>query len=82
MRPHHAASVLTSLLSTNSTRETSKAPVFAFPELSVERIFVFNCLVEKLLPTQKHSLFFSSPKDAVSFGDRIPGTSKMCFNHR
>lgn len=51
-----------SLLSTNPTHKTAKAPDFTSPRLLVERIFVFDCLVEELLPLKKPTVIFSSPK--------------------
>ena len=33
-------------LSTNSTRKTARAPAITSPELLVERILIFGCLVE------------------------------------
>jgi len=52
-RPGLLEPAQTSFLSTKSTHKTAKAPVSIFPELSVERIFVFGCLVEKMCPPQK-----------------------------
>lgn len=55
----------TSLLSTNSPRKTAKAPAITSPELLLERIFVFDCLVEELLPLTKSFSVFSESKGSA-----------------